>query len=75
MTQKYAHEPEAKVMNAADVWDDAIQLANVLRQNLLQSEPMIRVQIPFSLLLSALEDFSRDELLTLHRRVEERLAA
>ena len=52
MSQKSAHEPEAKVMNAADVWDDAIQLADVLRENLLKPEPMIKVQIPFSLLLS-----------------------
>ena len=75
MEQKSAHEPEAQVMSASEVWNDAIQLAEVLRQNLLRSEPMVRLQIPFSLFLSALEEFIRDELVILRRRVEERLAA
>ena len=75
MEQKSAHEPEAQVMSASEVWNDAIQLAEVLRQNLLRSEPMVRLQIPFSLFLSALEEFDRDELVILRRRVEERLAA
>lgn len=75
MQQKSAHEPEAKVMSAVDVWNDALQLADVLRQNLLNAEPMVRLQIPFSFFLSALEGFDRDELVTLRQRVEERLAA
>ena len=29
-----AHEPDAKVMSANDVWQDALQLADVLRHNL-----------------------------------------
>ena len=75
MEQKTVHEPEAPMMSAADVWNDAFQLAELLRQNLLRSEPMVRLQIPFSLFLSALEEFNRDELVVLRRRVEERLAA
>jgi hypothetical protein len=54
MIQKSAHEPEANVMSASDVRNDALQLADVLRQNLLKAEPMVCLQIPFSLFLSAL---------------------
>ena len=73
--QKSSHEPDAEVMSASDVWNDALQLADVLRQNLLKAEPMVRLQIPFSFFLSALEGFDRDELVVLRQRVEERLAA
>lgn len=72
---KFAHEPQARVMSASDVWDDAQQIANVLRQNLAQIEPTVHLQIPLSILLSAIDDFSRDELLMLRQRVEERLTA
>ena len=75
MEQKSVHEPKAQMMTASDVWNDALQLAEVLRQNLLRSEPMVRLQVPFSLFLSALEEFNHDELVVLRRRVEERLAA
>ena len=71
---KSAHEPEAKVMGAEDVWADAQQVADVLRLNLAKKEPMVGVQIPLSAFLSALNNFSRDELLTLRNRVEELLA-
>lgn len=75
MIKKSAHEPNAPVMSAADVWDDALQVADVLRQNLLKSERIVRLQIPFSFFLSALESFDRDELVVLRQRVEERLTA
>ena len=75
MEQKSAHEPGAQVMSASEVWSDATQLTEVLRQNLFRSEPVVRLQIPFSLFLSALEEFNRDELVILRRRVEECLAA
>lgn len=69
------HEPEAAVMSAAEVWEDAQTLADVLRMNLLKAEPVVKFQIPLSIFLSALDDFDRDELLLLRHRVEERLAA
>jgi len=75
MKRKSAHEPKAKVMSAADVWDDAQRIANVLRSNLLKTEPAVRLEIPLSVFLSALEGLSRDELLILRNRVEERLAS
>ena len=73
MGRKSAHEPDAKVMSAADVWDDAQQIADVLRQNLSRAEPVVRLQIPFSASLSALDSFDRDELVILRQCVEERL--
>lgn len=75
MRSKSAHEPEANVMSAADVWDDAQQIAAVLRKNLLKAEPAVRLRIPLSAFLSALDSLGRDELLILRQRVEERLAA
>ena len=74
MKRKSSHEPEAKVMRAEDVWDDAQQLAQVLRQNLWKAEPLVRVQIPLSALLSALDSLSQDELRILQKRVEQKLA-
>jgi len=32
MKRKSAHEPKAKLMSTAEVWDDAQQIAAVLRQ-------------------------------------------
>lgn len=69
------HEPAAKMMSAEEVWLDAQQIADVLRQNLLKAEPTLRVQIPFSTFLSALGNLNRDELIILRRRVEDLLAA
>lgn len=74
MSRKATHEPHAAVMSAQEVWTDAQQLAQVLRQNMLTAEPVVRLQIPLSAWLSALETLSQDELIVLHQRVEERLA-
>jgi hypothetical protein len=75
MKKKSAHEPKAKVMSAADVWDDAQEIADVLRQNLLRAEqPVVRLQIPLSTLLSAIDNLKRNELIILHEHVKERLA-
>jgi len=75
MSHKAVHEPEAKVMDAAEVWEDAQQIANLLLQNLLKAESLIQLQIPLSIFLSALENLTRDELMLLLKRVQERLAA
>ena len=48
MKRKSAHESKAKLMRAAEVWDDAQQMVEVLRQNLLKAEPVVRLQIPLS---------------------------
>lgn len=69
------HEPKATLMSAPEVWEDAQTIAAVLRKNLLKAEPVIKFPIPLSVFLSALDNFSHDELLLLHQHVEERLAA
>ena len=74
MKQRSAHEPKAKVMSAAEVWEDARQVAEVLRRNLSKAEPTVGLRIPLSVFLSALDDLSRDELVILRKRVDERLA-
>jgi len=75
MKHESVHEPEAKVMNAAAVWNDARQIATELRQNLSKVEPAVQLQIPLGLILSALDNLSSDELAILHRHIEKRLAA
>lgn len=75
MKRKSVHEPQAKVMSAEDVWDDAQQIATVLKQNLLKAEPVVRLYIPLSSFLLALENLNQDELVALHKCIEERLAA
>jgi hypothetical protein len=75
MSNQSAHEPEAKVMSAAEVWEDAQEIAEVLRQNLLKAEPVVRLQVPLSVFLSAVDEFSREELLILRQRIEERLTS
>lgn len=42
MKHKSAHEPKAKVMSPADVWDDARQVADVLHRNLLKVDVFVR---------------------------------
>jgi hypothetical protein len=74
MKRKSAHEPKAKVMSAAGVWEDAQQIAEVLRRNLLKAEPTVGLRIPLSVFLSVLDDLSREELVILRKRVDERLA-
>ncbi len=75
MKPKSVHEPKAKVMSASDVWEDAQEITSVLKQNLLREEPMVRLQIPLSTLLSAIEKLSSEELLILYKRIEARLAS
>lgn len=73
MKRQSTHEPKAKVMGAAEVWEDAQQMSTVVRQNLLKAEPVVQLPIPLSIFLSALDNFSRDELLIVRQHLEERL--
>ena len=75
MRTKTAHEPKARVMSAAEAREDADRIASVLRRNALKAEPTVGLRVPLSVFLSALDNFNRDELLILRKRVEERLAA
>lgn len=75
MRAKTAHEPEAEVMSADDVWNDAQRLAALLNRNAAEDEQAIQLQIPLTAYLSALDNLDRDELLLLRDRVDERLAS
>jgi hypothetical protein len=75
VSKKSVHEPEAELMSAADTWDDAQMLAEMLQRNLLQTQPVVKLPVPFSLFLSTLDSLNREELMLLRQRVEERLAA
>lgn len=75
MKKKSAHEPKAKVMSAAEAWEDSQQILMALRQNLREAEPLVGLQIPLSVLLSAVDNLKRDELVILQKRVKTRLAA
>lgn len=39
-----------------------------------EQEPLVQVELPFSVLLKAVDQLSVDEALLLHRRLEDRLA-
>ena len=75
MKRKSIHEPKAKTMSAAEVWEDAQEVAQVLRRNLLRAEPTVGLRIPLSVFLSVLDDLSREELVIVRKRVDEHLAA
>ncbi len=74
MGVKSTHEPRARVMSAADVWEDAREIAFLIKKNLLKAEPAVKIQIPFSAFMSAVENLKREELLLLSKRIEARLA-
>ncbi len=75
MDQRTAHEPEAEVMSATDVWDDAQRLAEVLQNNASERRQVVRLKISLSAYLSALDDLSQEDLMTLRRRLDQRLAS
>ena len=68
------HEPDAKLMDASEIQQDADTLALLLQKNLQKAEPTVRLQIPLSSFLSALDSFDHDELVILQERVQEKLA-
>ncbi len=74
MELKSAHEPGAEVMSADDVWDDAQRLAQVLQGKASKAGHLVSLRIPLSTYLSALDDLSREDLMVLRERVEDRLA-
>ncbi|MCP3998707.1 MAG: hypothetical protein GY722_27095 [bacterium] len=75
MEPRTAHEPEAEVMSAADVWDDARRLAEVLQNNASKTGHVVRLQVPLSAYLAALDDLSREDLVILRKRLDQRLAS
>ena len=75
MKHKLVHEPEEELMSSEDAWADAQMASALLRRNLAKAEPLVRLQVPLSVLLSALDSLNKDELVILHKRIEDRLAA
>ena len=75
MKRRSAHEPKAKLMSAPEVWEDAQQIADVLRENLFKAGPLVRLHVPLAAFLAALENLSQDELLLLRKHVDARLTA
>ena len=73
MKNRTAHEPDEEVMDAEDVWNDAQDLAGLLRQNLSQTEPVIQLQIPLSVLFAAVNGLNQEELQLLKEHVEDRI--
>ncbi len=73
--KKTAHEPEADVMSAEEAWEDTQRAAILLQKNLLKAQPVVRLQIPLAMFMSALDSLNRDELALLQKRVAERLVA
>jgi len=62
-------------MDANDVWEDAKRLAQARRQVNNVASAVIRMQVPLSAFLAALDEFDHDELILVRQRVEEMLAA
>ncbi|MDM8552416.1 hypothetical protein QUF72_20185 [Desulfobacterales bacterium HSG2] len=74
MELKSAHEPEEKMMSASDVWDDAQRIKELLQQNVSKQESVVQLRVPLSSLLTAIDSLSQNELIVLHRHIQERLA-
>lgn len=74
MATKSTHEAKARVMSATDVWEDAQGIAALIKKNLQKSEPVVKLQVPLSLFMSAVENLNREELLILSRRINAKLA-
>ena len=62
-------------MSAEDVWSDARLLAGVLRKGGPKTEREVRLKVPLINLVSVLDELSRDELVFLQTRIQERLAS
>lgn len=46
MRPQSIYEPDEKLMDAADVCEDAQQIASILQRNQAKAEPVVRLQIP-----------------------------
>lgn len=75
MENQTVHEPNEKLMGVEEVWEDAQQVAQVLHREHSVPEPVVRLSIPLSVFVSALEQFNHEELMIVRQRIEEQLAA
>lgn len=75
MPNKTVHEPDAELMSANDVRNDAQRLAEIVQRNARNQPRSFQLQIPLSAYLSALDDLNQEELEILRERVDQRLAS
>lgn len=75
MSEKSVHEPEALLMDAEAVAQDAARLAALLQENRLERRGAVQMRIPLSVFLEALDSMEHSELLLLKQRVNEKLGA
>jgi len=73
--QKSVHEPEAQLLSAQDAIQDAERLRALLLRNRQQAEREVQLQVPFTVILQAIDQLEPGELRMLAQRLEDRLAA
>ena len=73
--QKSVHEPNAPLLSAQDAIQDAKRLRELLWRNRQQAEREVQLQVPFTVILKAIDQLEARELRLLAQRLEERLAA
>jgi hypothetical protein len=74
MRNRTAHGPKTRVMSIADVLEDARRLEVILGGSAPTVSHDVQITIPFSALLGALDRMTREELIALRQRLDERLA-
>jgi len=73
--EKSIHEPNAPLLSAQDAIQDAKRLRELLWRNRQQAEREVQLQVPFTVILKAIDQLEASELRLLAQRLEERLAA
>ena len=73
--QESVHEPNAPLLSAQDAIQDAKRLRELLWRNRQRAEREVQLQVPFTVILKAIDQLEASELRLLAQRLEERLAA
>jgi hypothetical protein len=73
--QKSVHEPNAPLLSAQDAIQDAERLRELLWRNRQQAEREVQLQVPFTVILKAIDQLEASELQVLAQRLEDRLVA
>lgn len=73
--QKSVHEPNAPLLSAQDVIQDAERLRGLLGRNRQQAEREVQLRVPFTVILKMIDQLEPGELRLLAQRLEDRLAA
>ncbi len=69
------HEPNAPLLSAQDAIQDAERLRELLWRNRQRAEQEVQLQVPFTVILKAIDQLGTSELHLLAQRLEDRLAA